>query len=120
VTAYLLDARLNPIAAWEENSDYIYFDINGWLVVNPSSYQINLTNKSAIRFDEQNRYLEYLDDAAAYPITLSDDDGSTTYDPAYDWSLSATVYASAGPDADGYYANQTQYSFTHSVSGTNR
>ncbi len=120
VTAYLLDARLNPIAAWEENSDHIYFDINGWLVVNPSSYQINLTNKSAIRFDEQNRYLEYLDDAAAYPITLSDDDGSTTYDPAYDWSLSATVYASAGPDADGYYANQTQYSFTHSVSGTNR
>ncbi len=118
--AYLLDARLNPIAAWEENSDYIYFDISGWLIVNPSSYQIQLTNKSAIRFDDQLRYLEYVPDAAAYPITLSDDDGSTTYDPPYDWTLAATVYASAGPDADGYFSEQTQYTFEHSLSGTNR
>ena len=120
VTAYLLDARMNPIAAWEDNSDYIAFDLSGWLIVNPSSYQIQLANKSAIRFDAENRYLDYLDDAAAYTISLADDDSSTTYDPPYDWSLSATVYASAGPDADGYFSDQTQYNFAHSVSGTNR
>ncbi|MCD6499378.1 MAG: hypothetical protein J7M25_13890 [Deltaproteobacteria bacterium] len=119
ITAYLLDARLNPIAAFSDNYDYVGFTLNnGWTVMDPSSGQRTLKNVSAIHFDNQGRYLEYLPEAAAYTVTLSDDDSSTTNDPPYDWSLSVDVTATAGTDADGNYLSQDSYTFQQPETGT--
>jgi hypothetical protein len=120
VNVHALDSFLNPVAAFEDNYDYIYFNlVTGWVLVSPSSYQRTLQNVSAVSFDEKGRYLEYDAEAAAYPVTLADDDGTYTNDPPYDWQLDVCLYATPGM-LDDYYHDQAEMCFQHSLRGTSQ
>ncbi len=120
VRVLLLDERLNPIAAFAENSDSLYYSLTGSVLLSPSTYTQPLSNVSALRFDDQGLYLQYIPDVAVFEATLSDDDSSYTADPPLDWTLEVSVNASPGWAADGSLLPQATYSFETILSGTSR
>jgi len=120
VSVFVLDTLMNPVAAFADNSDRIYFDVSGYVNVNPSYGERPMTNVTAMAFDHRGRYLMYNNEDAVYRITLSDDDTSWTYDPPVDWNMIVTVYASPGKDEDDYFLNQDEMSFQNALQGTSK
>ena len=120
ISVYTLDAFLNPVAAFADNSDRIYFDVSGYVDVTPSYYERPMTNVRAVTFDDKGHYLMYDDEASVYTVSLADDDGSWSYDPPVDWSMNVTVYASPGLDSDGYFIDQDEMAFEESLGGSSQ
>ncbi len=120
VSAHIMDAFMNPVAGFSANSDYVEFDVSGYVNVNPPWGRRPMTNTTALAFDSRGRYLMYDSEALIYRVTLSDDDPGRTYDPPVGWSMSVTIHASPGKDQDGYFQNQDQMMFERTLQGTSQ
>lgn len=120
VAAYVMDTFMNPVAGFSANSDYVEFDVSGYVNVNPSWGRRPMTNTTALAFDSRGRYLMYDSEASLYRVTLSDDDPGKTYDPPVSWSMSIKIHASPGRDGDGYFLNQDEMMFERTLQGTSQ
>jgi len=123
--AYVLDANMNPIAGFPDNQDYLE-----WALTSSGDASSNdattaaLDNSLGFSFDkaaltERKRWKilanSFTPRAFAYTVEdgyPGDTDAPTTF------SVSATVYSTPGPGADGYYMTQLTEVITDKVDGT--
>ncbi len=121
---WLLDRHMNPIAAYNDPSDYIEIsDNSGNLAFNPD-YTVSLEERLGMRFDsESGGIMEfYYNDgctpsAGCYQITVYDSSPGYVEDPAIPFIISVNVWATPGPNLTDW-VNQRTSNFVQTVTGT--
>jgi len=128
LTAYLLDANMNPVAAYGPNSDYLEWTLSAGSSDAISNDSTTPALKNAIGFTfnqsastERKRWLITSNSFTppTFKYTIEDGypaDGTTS---ALSYSLTATVYASPGPiEGSGYYLSQVTDKLAQKIEGT--
>jgi len=125
LTAYALDANMNPVAAFQKNSDYLEWKlVSGGDATSEDDLNPPMDNALGFSFDkaattERKRWmiLSKSFTAAPYRFTVSDGDASDS-NPATSFSVTATVHVTPGPGADGSYLQQLTKTLADKVEGT--
>ncbi len=125
IRAYALDANMNPIAAFQENSDYLEWTLSssGDALSNDPTTPA-LSQAYGFDFDtaansERKRWkiLPNSFKAPRYTFTVEDGYPGDT-DPATNFKVSATVYSTPGQSGNGYYLTQLTEKIDESIEGT--
>jgi hypothetical protein len=125
LTAYALDANMNPLAAFQKNSDYLE-----WLLTSGGDATSNdpttppMDNGRGFSFDmsantERKRWKIVSNSFTASPFKFTVEDGYPgDTDPATNFTVSVNVYSTPGPSDDGYFLTQVTEKITDKVQGT--
>jgi hypothetical protein len=125
LTAYVLDANLNPVAAFSDSSDNLEWTlVSAGEAISNDSTTPPLANALGFSFDktassERKRWrlLSNSFTSATYKFTVEDGDPGDT-NPQTTFSVTATAHVSAGPDGDGSYLLQATEKIADKVEGT--
>ncbi len=126
IKAFVLDANMNPVAAFQKNQDYLQWTINSSdgacssnnMLTPPMNNVLGFSfNKAETTERQRWRILPSSFTAAPFPLTLEDLYPNET-DPAGSFTASVTVYVTPGPTSDGYFLNQLTEMLTDKVEGT--
>jgi hypothetical protein len=125
VTAYVLDINMNPIAAFTGNSDYFEWSLtSGGDAYTQDATQPPLSNSYGFQFNKQanterKRWTILPNTFEPQKLTLTVEDGypqdggaATTY------SVTGRVYATPGPNGEGYFLTQQNEALGEKVEGT--
>jgi hypothetical protein len=124
--AHVLDANLNPIAAFAESKDYLEWTIssNGDAQTSDAT-DPPLSNTLGFSFDkaantERQRWLIVSNSFAPKPFRLTVEDGSPADGETnpQGFTVSAAIYASPGPTGDGAFLPPIDEAFADRVQGT--
>ena len=128
LTAYLLDANMNPVAAFGQNSDYLQWTLSAGSSDAISNDGTTPAVKNTIGFTfnqsastERKRWLITSNSFTPPTFKYSVADGypSDGTSSPLSWSLVATLYASPGPiEGDGYYLSQVTDKLDQKIEGT--
>jgi hypothetical protein len=125
LTAYALDANMNPVAAFQKNSDYLE-----WLLTSGGDATSNdpttppMDNALGFSFDksaltERKRWKITSNSFTAAPFKFTVEDGYPgDTDPATSFTVSVNVYITPGPSDDGYYLTQLTEKIDDKMQGT--
>lgn len=125
IRAYVLDANMNPVAAFQENSDYLEWTLSssGDALSNDPTTPA-LSAAYGFQFDtaansERKRWkiLPNSFEAPQYTFTVEDGYPGDT-DPATNFKVSARVYSTPGQSGGGYYLTQLSEKIEESIEGT--
>lgn len=123
--AYLLDANLNPIAAFQKNTDYLEWTLtSGGDAVSNDETQVTLSNERGLSFDksantERKRWkiLSNSFSPRVFRFTVQDGYPKDT-SPATSFTVAAKAYVTPGPTSESGYATQLTETLTDKVQGT--
>ena len=128
LVAHIVDANLNPVAAFGGNTDQLELTLNAGSSDATSTDSTTPGMKNALGFtfnqsasSERKRWLITSNSFApvTYKFTVEDGypaDGTTS---PLNYSVTATVYASPGPtETDGYYLTQVIEKLAQKIEGT--
>jgi hypothetical protein len=123
--AYVLDANMNPVAAFQKNQDYLEWSLtSGGDAASNDNTTPALDNELGFSFDkaastERKRWRLLANSFTPKSFEFTVEDGyPTDTDPATNFSVTATVYSTPGPGADGYFLNQLTEPIADKVDGT--
>lgn len=125
LNAFALDANLNPVAAFQENQDYMEWILNsGGDAYSYDDTNVPMTNAYGFDFDkaaktERKRWMLKSNSFLARPYSFTVEDGYPgDQDPPTSFTVSAKVHVTPGPGADGYFLDQQTEVFEYQVEGT--
>lgn len=127
IVATLLDANLNPVAAFSENSDYLEWtlDAGNSYAYSGDATSVTLKNTLGFTFDatastERKRWLitgkSFAPPTYKYTVTDSYPDDGTTETATY--SVSVAAYLTPGPAGEGSYTTQVTDKIGGKAEGT--
>jgi hypothetical protein len=125
IRAYALDANMNPIAAFQQNSDYLEWTLSssGDALSNDATTPA-LSNAYGFQFDtaansERKRWKILPNSFEPPDYTFTVEDGYPgDQDPATNFKVSAKVFATPGQSGGGYYLTQLTEKIDESIEGT--
>jgi hypothetical protein len=125
LTAHLLDANMNPVAAFAKNSDNIEWTLStSGDATTKDALSAPLDNALGFSFDktatsERKRWKLVSNSWSPprYKLTVEDGDATDTSPPA-SYSVTATAHATAGPSGDGSFLAQGSEKLADKVEGT--
>ena len=123
--AHAVDANMNPVAAFQENQDYLEWTLtSAGDATSSDNTTPSIDNELGFLFDkaastERKRWRILANSFTLRSFEFTVKDGYTAdTDPATGFSLTATVYCTPGPGADGYFLSQITEQLTDKVDGT--
>ncbi len=126
LTAFLLDANMNPVAAFSANSDYIEWTLNSGNsdATSNDPTEETLRNKLGFKFDttasnERKRWKIITNSFSppTYKYTVEDYSKDTKTNPKA-FSVSVKAYLTPGPQGEGYFVTQITDRIKDKLSGT--
>ena len=127
IQAYLLDANMNPVAAYAGNSDYLEWALNAGSSDAYSADSTSVTLKNLLGFsfnttasNERKRWQMIPNSFTTpkYTFTVTDyypKDGKTS---PQNFTVGVKAYLTPGPQESGYYVTQVTDTITDKLSGT--
>lgn len=123
--AYLLDANMNPVAAFPDNSDQMQWTLasSGDAISNDLTY-VSLSNAYGLSFDkaansERKRWKILPNSFTPPTFSFTVEDGyPKDTEPATNYSVSVQASLTPGPSGDGSFLLQLPESITEKVEGT--
>ncbi len=114
VSLRLVDKNLNPVAGFESNGDYVYFDVSGGME-SVHGGQFPVTNVTGIQLDSEGRIVGVDNSAASYQETCKDSSPDSSSPEQF--SIAVEAYLAPGPIGVDQNFEQYHFIFQSVISG---